>query len=147
MSDDSNVVSGCASKSSTVTWVLLDVGDDGSFWDGSKGKDVADSQVGVLSGVDELTGVHALVGDESLGVQLESVGVAELNSCKRSSTSRVMDDGLHYTANVTVTLSIIEGSELCWVLVEPGVLQNGASAQSQRGFCSIRGAQSPSRAV
>lgn len=45
----------------SVTHLVLDVGDDGTFGDGAERKNVADSQGGVLSGVDELTSVHALV--------------------------------------------------------------------------------------
>lgn len=121
MSDNGNVVSGSATERSAVTDLLLDVGDDGTFWDGSEWENVSDGESGVLSGVDELSSVHALVGDEGLGVHSESVWATECNLCERSSTSWVVDDVLHDTANVTVSLSIVEGSELSWSLVESGV--------------------------
>jgi hypothetical protein len=79
VTDNGNVVSGGTTESTTVTDLLLDVGDDGTFWDGSERKDVSDGQGSVLTGVDELAGVHALVGDEGLGVELELVWVTEDN--------------------------------------------------------------------
>jgi len=121
VSDDGNVVSGGTTERSTVTDLLLDVGDNGTFWDGSEREDVSDGQSSVLSGVDELSGVHALVGDESLSVELEAVWVSEDNLGERSTTSWVVDDVLYDTTDVTVSLGIVEGSELGWGLVQTGV--------------------------
>lgn len=121
MSNNGNVVSGSASKSTTVTDLLLDVGDDGTLRDLADWEDVSDGQSSVLASVDELAGVHALVGNEGLGVELESVWVAEDNLCERRTTSGVVDDILHNAANVTMTLSIVEVSELSWRLVESRV--------------------------
>jgi hypothetical protein len=92
MANNGNVVARCASKSSTVTNLLLHVCDNSSFRDGAKREDVSDCEVGVLAGVDELTSVHALVRDEGLGVKLESVGIAEDNLCERGSSAGIMDD-------------------------------------------------------
>lgn len=114
VANNGNVVSGGTSKSTTVTDLLLNVGDDGSFWDLADWEDVADGQSSVLSGVDELSGVHALVGDEGLGVKLEAVWVAENDLGERSTTSWVVDDILHDTTDVTVTLSIIEVTKCGW---------------------------------
>ena len=121
VADDGNVVTGGTTKSTTVTRLLLDVGNDGTLRDGGERKDVSDSQSGVLSGVDELTGVHALVGDEGLGDVLELVGVTELDLGERSTTAGVVDDLLHNTTSVSMTLGIVEGTELGRSLVETGV--------------------------
>jgi len=121
VTDNGNVVSGGTTESTTVTDLLLDVGDDGTFWDGSERKDVSDGQGSVLTGVDELAGVHALVGDEGLGVELELVWVTEDNLGQWGTTSWVVDDVLYDTTNVTVSLSIVEGTELSWGLVQTGV--------------------------
>lgn len=77
VADNGDVVAGGSAQSATVTDLLLDVGDDGTLGHLTEGKDVADGQGSLLSGVDELAGVHAFIGDESLGGLLESVGVAE----------------------------------------------------------------------
>lgn len=119
VSDDGNVVSGGTSESTTVTDLLLDVGDDGSLWNLADWKNVADGQGGVLSGVDELASVHALVGDESLGVKLESVWVTENDLGERSTTSWVVDDVLDNTADVSMALSVVEVTERSWGNTKP----------------------------
>lgn len=121
VSDNSNVVSGGTSQRTTVTCLLLNVGDNGTFWNRSEREDVSDCEVGVLSSVDELTGVHSLVGDESLGVELESVWIAENDLGEGSTTSWVVNDVLYDTTDVAVSLSIIESSELSGCLVQSGV--------------------------
>lgn len=77
VADDGDVVARGAAQGATVTDLLLDVGDDGTFGHGGEGEDVSDGQGGVLAGVDELAGVHALVGNEGLLDLLEFVGVTE----------------------------------------------------------------------
>tara|TARA_R110002003_G_scaffold244_4_gene17423 strand:+ start:6594 stop:6938 length:345 start_codon:yes stop_codon:yes gene_type:complete len=57
VADDGNVVAGGTAERTTVTVLVLDVGEDGTFGDGVEGKDVADGERGVLSGVDELEAV------------------------------------------------------------------------------------------
>ena len=104
MADDGNVVAGRAAEGSPVAGLLLDVRHDGTFGDGSEGEDVADGQGGVLAGVDELAGVHALVGDEGLGVLLELVGVTELDTGERRPPAGLVDDLLHNTADISVSL-------------------------------------------
>lgn len=121
VADDGHVVAGGATKSTTVTSLLFDVGDDGTFRDGAEGENVADGEGGVLAGVDELAGVHALVGDEGLGDILVLVGAAEGDLGERSTTAGIVDDLLHDAANVAMSLGVVEGSELGRSLVEAGV--------------------------
>jgi len=121
VSDNGNVVARGSSKRTTVTHLLLDVGDNGTLWAGAERKDVSDVQAGVLSSVDELTGVHSLVGDEGLGVSLVSVWVAELDAGEWRTTTWVVDDLLHDSTEVSMALGEVEDSELSWVLVEAGV--------------------------
>ena len=54
VADDGNVVTGGTAERTTVTVLVLDVGQDGTLGDGVEGQDVADGESGVLSGVDEL---------------------------------------------------------------------------------------------
>lgn len=121
VANDGNVVTGGTAKRTTVTGLLLDVGDDGTLGHGTQGKNVADSQGSVLTGVDELAGVHALVGDEGLGDHLELVGVAELDLGEGSTTAGIVDDLLDDTTGVTVSLSVVESPELGRGLVQAGV--------------------------
>ena len=54
VANDGNVVTGGTAERTTVTGLVLDVGEDGTLRDGVEGQDVADGESGVLSGVDEL---------------------------------------------------------------------------------------------
>lgn len=119
VADNGDVVAGSTAQGATVANLLLDVGNDGTLRHGAQRQNVTDGQSGVLAGVDELAGVHALVGDESLGVELEAVRVTENDLGEGSTTTGVVNDLLHNTTNVAVSLSIVEGSELGGGLVEP----------------------------
>lgn len=121
LANDADVVTGGTTKRTPVTRLLLDVGNDGTFRNGGKREDVADGQGSILSGIDELASVHALVGDEGLGDLLKLVGVTELDLGERSTTAGVVDDLLHDTTDVSMTLSIVERTELRGGLVETGV--------------------------
>lgn len=121
VADDGDVVAGGAAQSATVTGLLLDVGDDGTLGHGAQGQDVTDGQSSVLSGVDELASVHALVGDEGLGHLLELVLGAEHDLGEGSTSAGVVDDLLHDTADVSMTLGVVEGSELGRSLAQVGV--------------------------
>jgi len=128
VADNGDVVAGGTAERTAVTDLLLDVGDDGTLRDGAKGQDVADGQGGVLAGIDELAGVHALVGDESLGLLLELVGGVEDNAGERRATAGIVDDLLHDTADVAMAFGVIEGSELGGGLVQTGVGSEDAAA-------------------
>jgi len=54
VADDGHVVARGTAKRTTVTGLVLDVGEDGTLGDGGEREDVADGQGGVLAGVDEL---------------------------------------------------------------------------------------------
>lgn len=75
----------------------------------------------MLTGVDELAGVHALVGDEGLGDVLELVRVAEGDLGEGGAAAGVVDDLLHDSADVAMALGEVEGPELGGGLVETGV--------------------------
>lgn len=121
VADDGDVVAGGTAQSATVTDLLLDVGDDGTLGHGAQGQDVTDGQSSVLSGVDELASVHALVGDEGLGLLLELVLGSEHDLGEGSTSAGVVDDLLHDTADVSMTLGVVEGSELGRSLAQVGV--------------------------
>jgi hypothetical protein len=57
-------------------------------------------------GKTDLASVHALVGDEGLGVVLEPVGVAEGDAGKGSATTGVVDNLLDYTPDVSIALRL-----------------------------------------
>lgn len=121
VSDDGGVVTRGSGERSSVTGLLLDVADDGTFWERGEWEDVTDIQGRLLSTVDELSSVHALGGDESLGSELVSVWVTESDQGERSTSTSVVDDLLDDTSDVSISLSEVVVSELGWVLVQVGV--------------------------
>jgi len=121
VSDDGEVVTRGPSERTTITSLFLNVGDDGTFRHGSKRKDVSNAKRGLLSGVDELPGVHSLVGNKSLMAKLVTIRVTEDNLGKGGSSTGVVDYILHNTADVAMALTVVEGSEFGRVLSQPGV--------------------------
>lgn len=121
MANDGNVVPRRTAQRATVTHFLLDVGHDSTFGHGAKGKDVSDSQSRVFTSVDELAGVHALVGDEGFDDVFVFVWVAEGDFGQGGTSACVVDDLLHHSAGVSVSLSIVKGTELGRSLVQTGV--------------------------
>lgn len=121
VSNDGSVVAGSPGEGATVTDLLLDVADDGTLGALADGEDVSDGESRLFAAVDEGAGVHALGGDESLLAELEAVGVTEDDTGEGSTTSSVVNDLLYDSTNISVTLSEIEGTELCGVLVVVGV--------------------------
>ena len=106
--DDRSVVAGRPREGAAVADLLLDVADDGAFWALRDGEGVPDGEHGLLAAVDEGTGVHALGGDEGLLAELVPVWVAEDDAGKGRTTARVVDDLLHYAADVAIALSEVE---------------------------------------
>jgi len=61
VADNGHVVARGTTERTTVTRLILDVGEDGTLRDGVERKNIADSESGVLSGVDELPTVSLCV--------------------------------------------------------------------------------------
>lgn len=68
VSDDGDIVARGSAQRTTISWLLLNVRDNGSFGDGRERENVSDGQSSILSSIDELTSVHALISDEEFGV-------------------------------------------------------------------------------
>lgn len=88
VTDDGRVVARSARERTTVTGLLLDVADDGTFREGSEGEDVADGEGGLLAAEDKGAGREALGGDEGLSAHLVAVRVAEDDTGERRTTAR-----------------------------------------------------------
>lgn len=86
MSDNGSVVTGGTGQRSTVSRLLLNVANDGSFGEGGKGENVSDGEGGLLSAENESTGGESFSGDEGFGPHLVSVRVSEDNSGEGSSS-------------------------------------------------------------
>lgn len=68
----------------------------------------------LVSGINELSSVHSLDGDEIFGFMSVSVWISEDDSSERSSTAWIVNNILDYSLYVTLSFSIIQHSELCW---------------------------------
>jgi len=110
--DDAGSARG-AGDGATVTSLCLNAGDNGSFWHGVDGQDIADLQGRFLAGVAELSGVHALNGDEVFSALLVFVLISENNLGERSTPARIVNDILDNALHVALTFSEVQGSEFC----------------------------------
>lgn len=129
MTDNNSIITRCSGEDTTVTDVVFDIADNGTFRERSERKDVSDHQIRLLSTEDELARVHTLGGDEELLLVLESEGVAEGDSGERRTTPWVMDDLGDYALEVPVPLAVVEAPEPCRTLAVVGVgLEDGTSS-------------------
>ena len=111
VADDDGGSTGGSGEGAAVTVLGLAVGDDGTFGHLVDGQNVANVQGSLLAGVDVLTGVHALDGHEVLSALFVFVLVSEANLSKRCTSAGVVNNVPHNTLNVTLSLSVIDGSE------------------------------------
>jgi len=86
VTDDGGVVARSAGKCTTVTNLLLNVADNGTFGELTNGENVANSESCFLATIDESTSVETFSSDESLAAKLVAVRVAENDSGKGSTT-------------------------------------------------------------
>ena len=121
MPDDGDIVAARPAQRTSIASLLLHIGYYSTFRNRAEREHIADGKRGVLASVDKLPSVHAFVGDEGLLAQFVVVWVAEDDSGERGATSCIVDDLLHYTADVAMFLGKIECSKACWCLVETSV--------------------------
>ena len=106
---------------------MLDIGDEGTFWDLAEWKDVADSEWGVDTAHDLLTSIHTLSSDEELVVVLLRNGGTELDLGKWGASTFVVDDFFAGADDVAVTFSIIDRAELSSTLATVSVCLEDAA--------------------
>ena len=113
-------------KGTAVSQFGFHVADDSTFWDDIQGKNIAHRQGGLLAAVNELTRVHALGAHQEFIVFLIAIGVTELHLCYWCTPSRVVQNLLDDTTNVTVLFGIVQSSQLDSTLASPRVrLEDG----------------------
>jgi len=100
---DGGVVAGCTGECATVSDFLLDVANNGTFWQLADGEDVANGELGLFAAVDEGTGVQAFGGDECLRAAFVSVRVAEDDASEGRATTGIMDDFFYDTPDISIT--------------------------------------------
>ena len=128
VTNNNGIVPRTPSENPTISNMVFDVTHHSSFGNGSQGQHVPNDKGGLLPAVDELAGVHALGGDEELVLLLVSEGVAEADSGKRGTATRVVDDLSDDALEVAVALAEVEAAEPGGALTVVGVgLEDGPS--------------------
>ncbi|QFZ38568.1 putative 60S ribosomal protein [Clavispora lusitaniae] len=131
VSNNDNVVTGGSTQSTSVTNLLFDVRDNGTFWTRAQWQNVTDVQRSLLTTVDKLASVNTFVGNEDFLSQLVSVWVSEGNLGQWSTSTWVVDNSLDDTTDVAVTFGIVQGSQLGSTLSQSGVRsEDGAGTLS-----------------
>ena len=121
MADDDGVVAGALGELPAVSLGSLNVAHNGSLGDRRQRKNVSHREGSLLAAVNEHASVHALRGHNELVVLAVLVHVHELHLGEGSSAPGVVDDVLHYSADVSVLLSVINGAHLGGSLARAGV--------------------------
>ena len=118
MADDCNVISRRPPQDTTIAHLLLHVCYHCTFRYGPQGQDVSNGEGSFLASIDELPGVHALVGDEGFCMKFEAIGIAELHFGQWCASARIVNDIFDNTSDVTVLFCEVKGSELRRSLVQ-----------------------------
>lgn len=126
------------SKGTAVSQLGLDVADNGTFRYRREGKDVANSEGGLLSAVHKLSRVHAFGADKNLIVALVVVGIAELDLGNGGTSTRVMEDFLDDTTDVSMLLGVVERTELDRTLASAAVALEDGRLTATLGLCRNR---------
>lgn len=108
LTDDGGIAAGGSSESSSISFISLDVANDGTFSNFSKGKYVSDCDVSAGSAVDVLTSVGSFSSEEVLFSSFISIGVSEGDFSEGSSSSGVVEDLFNDTSNVSVSFGVIQ---------------------------------------
>lgn len=110
--DDHGETPGSTRKGTAITHLGFDIANDGTLGNLSQRQHVANGQSGLFSTVDELASVHAFGGHHEFGVAFEAIGIQELNLGHWGTSSGIVKDFLHDTADVASTFGVVNGTEL-----------------------------------
>jgi hypothetical protein len=119
VSDNNGKGSRGAGKGTAVSLLGFNVANNGTFGDHVQGQDVTDSKSGLLSAVNELSSVHAFGTNEELIVSLIPVGIEKLDLGDGCASTRVVDDFLDNSTDVSLLLGVIERTKLDSTLTGP----------------------------
>ena len=108
--DDHGEAAGSSRKGPSITHLGFDIADNGPLGNLLQRQDIANSQCGLLSTVDELSGVHALGGHHEFGITLEAIGIEELDFGHRRAPTGIVEDFFHDSTDVATTFGVVNGS-------------------------------------
>ena len=119
--DDSAGIARAPAITATVTWVVFDVANFGTFWDLADWHDVTDVEGGSWAAGDNLTSVDTFWGDNKGALETSGFGLLENKLGKWGTTAWVVDDILHDTGDLSRTLGGVNWAELGSTLAVVGV--------------------------
>jgi len=103
-----------SSESSSVSEFTFTVWDDGTLWHLIDWKNISNGEGRFGASIDELTCVHSFDSDEVLDSLLVSVCISECNLCEWCTPAWVMNDVLHNTLHIPLSLNKVQSSESGW---------------------------------
>lgn len=112
VANDGGVVARSTGERATVTRLLLDVADDGTFGERREGEDVGNVERGLLTAVDELTGGETLGSDKGLDTGAVLVRVTESDLGKGSTTVSI-EERVDEKVKI-VSIRMMEGRCIVW---------------------------------
>jgi hypothetical protein len=99
------------SKGSTISYLGFHVANDSTFGYLLQREDIPNVKSSLLSTVDELASVHSLGSNHEFSITFETVSVQELNLGDGGTTTRIMEDLLDDSADVSVAFGIVDGAK------------------------------------
>jgi len=99
---------------SSVSELTFAVWDDGTLWHLVDWKNISNGEGCFAAGIDELACVHSFDSDEILNSLLVSVCISERNLCEWCTSTWVMNDVLHNTLHISLSLTKVQSSESGW---------------------------------
>jgi len=114
VTDDNGWGSWGSGERSSVSEFTFAVGDDGTLWHLIDWKNISNGEGCSGASIDKLTCVHSFDSDEILNSLLVSVCISEGNLSKWCTSTWVMNDVLHNTLHISLSLNIVQSSESGW---------------------------------
>jgi hypothetical protein len=110
--DDSAGIARAPAITATITWVMLNIANFGTFWDLADWHDVTDVEGGSWAAGDNLTGVDTFWGDNEGTLEASGLGLLENKLGKWGATAWVVDDVLDDAGDLSRTFSGVNWAEL-----------------------------------
>jgi len=114
VTDDNSWCAWGSGESSSVSEFTFTVWDDGTLWHLIHWKNISNGERCFCAGIDELACVHSFDSDEVLNSLLVSVCISEGNLREWGTSAWVMNDVLHNTLHIPLSLNEVQGSEPGW---------------------------------
>lgn len=108
MSHNCRKASGTACKSTAITDTRFNVTHNGTLRYSRQGQNVPHHKISLSSTINELPGIHALGCHHEFSITLKTIGILKLDLSYWGTTSRIMNDFLHHTLDVSVSFRVID---------------------------------------